>query len=48
MDGADLRAAPGIKFSVPRTPGTYGIVVWAKDGAGCPGQTTLARSVVVQ
>jgi hypothetical protein len=48
MDGADLRATPGIKFSVPRTPGTYGVTVFAKDNAGCFSVTTLARAVVVQ
>ncbi len=42
------RGAAGIVFSVPRTPGAYGVTVFAKDNAGCFSVTTLARSVVVQ
>ncbi len=48
LDGTDLRGAAGIVFSVPRTPGAYGVTVFAKDNAGCFSVTTLARSVVVQ
>lgn len=48
MDGTDLRAAPGITFSMPRTPGSYNLTVYAKDSNGCSAETTTQRTVVVQ
>jgi hypothetical protein len=45
--GQDLRASAGQYFSVPRTPGTYALTVYAKDSQGCEAVTTAPRTVTV-
>lgn len=47
MDGTDLRASPGIYFSMPRALGTYNLTVFVKDAPGCSGETTLVRPITV-
>ena len=48
LRGEDLRAAAGSRFIVPRTPGSYNMIVSARDVNGCMSATTVARPVTVQ
>lgn len=43
----DLRNVREIGFSVPRTPGTFNLTVYAIDSAGCTSTTTAPRPVQV-
>lgn len=46
--GQELRDMAGLYFSVPRTPGTYDLTVWAQDNRGCETTTTTTRTITVQ
>lgn len=48
VPSSDLRDVGALTFSVPRTPGTYNLVVAARDALGCRTVTTAARPLVVQ
>lgn len=43
----DLRFLRAIGFGVPRTTGTYNLVLFAKDTRGCSAITTVARPLQV-
>jgi hypothetical protein len=48
IDGTELRDNAGSYLSLPRTPGTYGFTVFAKDNQGCTAETTaVSRSIVI-
>lgn len=45
--GQELRDMAGLYFSVPRTPGTFNMTVYAEDVTGCMALTTAMRPVTV-
>lgn len=47
VNGVDLRDLAGLYYSVPRTPGNYNLVFFAKDDRGCVTRTTASRVISV-